>query len=256
MDCKEICELLTAHVDHELSVREALDVDAHLQGCPACQAEYAQQTAMRAAVKKHATYFAAPADVARQIQHALPTSTAPVRRTWQWTHTGALMATVVAIAWSLGLYLTLPTATDRLTDEVVANHVRSLMPDHVVDVASSDRHTVKPWFNGKLDFSPPVHDLATEGFPLIGGRLDYLDHRPVAALVYRYRQHTINLFVAPAMEAKDIPPRSASRQGYHVVYWTQAGMSYRAVSDVAPAQLDRFKDFILARPHNDRVTGT
>lgn len=247
MNCKETRELLPAHVDHELGVREAMDIDTHLQGCPACQAEYAQQTAARAAVKKHATYFAAPADVVRRIQRGLPMPAAPARRTWNWTHAGAVLATVVAIAWSLGLYLALPTATDRLTDEVVANHVRSLMSDHVVDVASTDQHTVKPWFNGKLDFSPTVHDLATEGFPLIGGRLDYLDHRPVAALVYRYHQHTINLFVVPTTDSKDLAPRSVPRQGYRVVYWTRAGMAYWAVSDVDPAQLARFKDIMLAR---------
>ena len=256
MHCKEICELLTAHVDHELGVREAMDIDTHLQDCPACQAEYARQTAARAAVKKHATYFAAPAGVLRHIQRALPRPTAPARRVWRSANAGALMATMVAIAWSLGLYLALPTAADRITDEVVANHVRSLMSDHVADVASTDRHTVKPWFNGKLDFSPPVHDLTAEGFPLIGGRLDYLDHRPVAALVYRYHQHTINLFVTPAMKEQDIPPRSASRQGYYVVYWTNAGMTYRAVSDVDPTQLNRFKDFMLVRSRNDKVTDT
>ncbi len=247
MNCKEIRELLPAHVDHELGLREAVDIDTHLQSCPGCRAEYAQQAAVRAAVKKQGAYFAAPGDFASQIRRALPTPALSAKRTWNWANAGAVLTTIVAIAWSIGLYLMVPTAADRLTDEVVADHVRSLMSNHVADVASTDQHTVKPWFNGKLDFSPPVRDLATEGFPLIGGRLDYLDHRPVAALVYRDHRHVITLFVVPAADDKEVPSQSASRQGYHVVYWTRGGMTYRAVSDADPAQLGRFKDLMMAR---------
>ncbi len=247
MDCKEIVELLPAQVDGELGPREALRVDQHLQGCAPCRAEYAQLAAARAAVKKHATYFAAPGDLARRIERALPPAPVPRnRRVWSWPNAGALLASMLAVAWSLGLYMTLPTAADRLGDEVVANHVRSLMSDHATDVASTDQHTVKPWFNGKLDFSPPVNDLTSEGFPLVGGRLDYLDHRPVAALVYRHNQHVINLFVTPASAAKNLGPQHLARHGYHLIHWVRGGMDFWAVSDVDPVKLDRFKNLISA----------
>ena len=248
MDCNEAIELLPAQVDGELGLRDALRIEQHLQGCAACRAEYAQLVAVRAAVKEHATYFAAPHDLARRIGRALPAAPVPrARRTWDWTNAGALLAAMVAVAWSLGLYLTLPTGADRLADEVVADHVRSMMSDHATDVASTDQHTVKPWFNGKLDFSPPVNDLTSEGFPLVGGRLDYLDHRPVAALVYRHNQHVINLFVAPVPAGKNVDPQQLTRQGYHLIHWVQGGMDFWAVSDVETVQLDKFKNLITAR---------
>ena len=248
MDCNEAIELLPAQVDGELGPRDALRIEQHLQGCAACRAEYAQLVAVRAAVKEHATYFTAPHDLTRRIGRALPAVPVPrARRTWDWTNAGALLATMVAVTWSLGLYLTLPTGADRLADEVVADHVRSMMSDHATDVASTDQHTVKPWFNGKLDFSPPVNDLTSEGFPLVGGRLDYLDHRPVAALVYRHNQHVINLFVTPAPAGKNVDPQQLTRQGYHLIHWVQGGMDFWAVSDVETVQLDKFKNLITAR---------
>jgi len=249
MDCKEAQELLPAHVDRELGVRESVEIDKHLLSCFACQAEYAKQQAAQAAVKRRATYYVAPGHLGSRIRLALPSDVAspPAPRTWNWYNVGAALLSVVAITVSIGLYRTLPTAGDRLADEIVAEHVRSLMLNHATDVLSSDRHTVKPWFAGKLDFSPPVYDLATAGFPLVGGRLDYLEHRPVAALVYRFHQHLINLFVAPAPGGKAVPAQSLSRQGYHLVSWSHAGMVYWAVSDVEPAELDRFREILLAR---------
>lgn len=249
MDCKQILELLPAHMDRELSVRESIEIDMHLSGCAACQAEYAKQRAVRAAVSNHATYYKAPGQFHDRIMAALPARSAGPQppRTWNWLGAGAALASVAVIAVSLGLYLMTPTPGDRLADEVVSEHVRSLMLDHATDVPSSDRHTVKPWFAGKLNFSPPVHDLAAEGFPLVGGRLDYLDHRPAAALVYRYRQHWINLFVLPAAAGEEAKPRSLSQQGYHLIQWSQGGMAYWAVSDVEPAELARFRDLLLAR---------
>lgn len=250
MECKDTLELLPAHVDRELGLPEAMEIERHLQTCPQCQAEYAEQLALRAAIRRDVTYFNAPSHLESRIKAALPSpplrASLPAKHTWNRSGMGAALVSIIAVAWSVSLYLALPSAENRLADEVISSHVRSLLTSHGVDVASSDRHTVKPWFNGKLDFSPPVYDLTTEGFPLVGGRLDYLDHRSVAALVYRHRQHVIDLFVAPVTgDRKDVSPRSLSRQGYHIIHWSHGGMVFWAVSDVEPAQLGKFREMLM-----------
>jgi anti-sigma factor RsiW len=154
------------------------------------------------------------------------------------------MAMSFALAWSVGLYLALPGPAQRLQEELVASHTRALMTGHAIDVVSSDRHTVKPWFNGRLDFSPAVFDLSAQGFALTGGRLDYLEQRPVAALVYQHKAHPINLFVWPA-KAGDDAPKSASRLGYNLLHWTRGGLSYWAVSDLNSGELAQFRDMLL-----------
>ncbi len=240
MDHQEILALLPAYADQELGVVEAREVQRHLESCVDCQREYAAQRIVSARFKKEAPYFDAPAHLAHRINAALPQD-APRAKPWHinWLNLGAAMAAGLALAWSVGLYLNLPSDQDRLTEEVVASHVRSLQVDHLSDVASSDQHTVKPWFNGKLNFSPPVVDLAPQGFPLIGGRLDYLGGRPVAALIYRRAQHPINLYIWPSSD-KDAAPQLQNRQGYHLVRWTWDGMSYWTVSDLAAGELEKF----------------
>ncbi|HEV7556333.1 MAG TPA: hypothetical protein VGO00_12790, partial [Kofleriaceae bacterium] len=186
-----------------------------------------------------------------RIKAALPATqvhaSVPARRAWQWPLAIGALAGVFAVVSTVGLYVALPSADERTGDEIVSSHVRSLLADHAVDIASSDQHTVKPWFNGKLDFSPPVRDLAAEGFPLVGGRLDYVDHRPAAALVYRHAQHTINVFALPAADAKrDATPRTGAIRGFHTVRWTQDGMAFWAVSDVDAAELGRLVALLRA----------
>lgn len=251
MDCNAIRGLLPAYTDRELGLRDTLDIETHLQTCPACHEEYMKQSGLRTAVKRHATYFAAPDRLEHRIKAALAKPPRPtLLGHWAWGNRfnlGAALVSVVALAWSIGLYLTLPSAGDRLAEEIITSHARSLISNHTVDVASSDQHTVKPWYNGKLDFSPPVTDFTTEGFPLVGGRLDYLNHRLVAALVYRHSQHMINLFVMPSINDKNISPESFSKQGYYLLHWNQAGMDFWAVSDVDPNQLRKFKEVLLAR---------
>jgi anti-sigma factor RsiW len=141
------------------------------------------------------------------------------------------------VVWSLGTTLWRLPVEKVLVGEVLSSHVRSLMANHLTDVVSTDLHTVKPWFNGRLDFSPTVKDFEEEGFPLIGGRLDYIDKRPVAALVFRHRQHLINLFTWPTDRGKEEKVQRLSQQGYSVFHWTKAGMEYWVVSDLNTEEL-------------------
>ncbi len=158
----------------------------------------------------------------------------------RWWSNGASFGLGAACAAALAFLLLMPAMPPGLTEQVIAGHVRALQPGHLQDVASEDRHTVKPWFDGRIDFAPPVKDLAAARFPLTGGRLDYLDGRPVAALIYQRDKHVIDLFVWPA--AGETPPQSAERQGYNIVHWSQNGMAFWAVSDLETAQLKQFAE--------------
>lgn len=171
----------------------------------------------------------------------------PRRAGWNWSPAWAAAALLVVSAltlWKILPFMPGSSAEDRLGQEVVASHVRSLMAGHLTDVPSSDQHTVKPWFNGRLDFSPPVKDLSTEGFPLVGGRLDYLAGRPVAALVYGRRRHLINLMVWPVPREPDRSLAAVTRQGYHLFHWTQGGMVYWTVSDLNEDEMRQFVDLV------------
>jgi len=243
MDHKEVFELLPAYLDQELGLSDAIAVERHLGNCSECQHELDLQSGVTAQLKKDVAYFKAPTHLAHRIKVALPGERSPSTRfknwNFNWLNAGAVMVTLLAVVWSGTLYLSLPSAQERLTEELVSSHVRSLQVNHLSDVVSSDRHTVKPWFNGKLDFSPTVVDLAPQGFPLVGGRLDYLDGRSVAVLVYRHNQHPINLYNWPSTD-RDAAPQVQNRQGYHLVRWVGGGMEYWAVSDLATDDLESF----------------
>jgi anti-sigma factor RsiW len=243
MEHKEAIELLPAYLDQELGISDAMAVERHISSCSECQREFAEQCGVSAQLKKNAAYFKAPPYLAQRIKIALPRdrsfSTPFKGWNFNWLNAGAVMLTLLAVVWSEGLYLTLPSAQERLMEELISSHIRSLQVDHLSDVVSSDKHTVKPWFNGKLDFSPAVIDLATQGFPLVGGRLDYLDGRTVAVLIYRHNQHPINLYVWPSTD-KDAAPQFLGRQGYHLIRWAAGGMNYWAVSDLATTELELF----------------
>ncbi len=240
MDHKKTLELLPAYADQELDISDMLAVERHLENCLDCQREYAEQRGVTARMRDAPAYFDAPAHLAKRINAAL-TGDRMHYKDWIVSrfNAGAAITVLLAASWSIGLYLSLPSAQDRLIDEVIASHVRSLQVDHLSDVASSDLHTVKPWFNGKLNFSPPVVDLTPQGFPLVGGRLDYLSGRPVAALIYRHNQHPINLYIWPT-DNKDTALQVQTRQGYHLVRWTTGGMNYWMVSDLAITDLEKF----------------
>jgi anti-sigma factor RsiW len=217
-----------------------------------------------AALKKLDLRYSAPPDLAAGIRAALAEAAEPsaaLRPAPWWTRAlgtdlrgGALrLTTGLGAGFALGLAVALlpalhPAAPGEATRELVSAHVRSLMVAHLEDVVSTDQHTVKPWFSGKLDFAPPVRELAAQGFPLAGGRLDYLNERAVAALVYRHDKHVINLFLWPA-PGPDTPPAALpAERGYQVIAWRSAGLDYRAVSDASPETLARFAEKYRAEP--------
>lgn len=254
MECEEARPLIDASLDGQLDLPHGLAVEEHLRRCPGCTADYRQRRALIALVRGNAERYTAPEGLRARLRAALPApepaAPPPQRRrrsVWTWLPAGLSAASVAALALSLSLYWAVPTAQDRLTQEVVTAHIRSLMANHLTDVASADQHTVKPWFNGRLDVSPPVRDLSEQGFPLVGGRLDYLDERPVAALIYRHRQHVINLFVWPEPSAGAVAAGQASSpQGYNILHWSRSGMSFWAISDLNLPDLERFRQLLLA----------
>ncbi|HUI62802.1 MAG TPA: anti-sigma factor [Steroidobacteraceae bacterium] len=237
--------LLHALLDGELDAVNSAACEAHLEHCPGCQAEWARLLALRGRIRSPGVSYEAPAMLRGRVEAALqaarePSTEAstPTRarprpgRIFPWAFSAALGA-VAALCFML--FIGLPAR--ELDDELVAGHVRSLLATHLTDVATSDRHVVKPWFAGKVDFAPPVLELADEGFPLVGGRLDYIQGRVVAAIVYRRRQHVINVFVWPAGE-RAVPARQAAhREGYNLAGWRLGGLQFWAVSDVDAADL-------------------
>ncbi|MBE3024749.1 anti-sigma factor [Janthinobacterium sp. BJB1] len=261
MECTESRDRMSAFADGELDALAARQLTRHLAHCPDCAQACAQLLALRAAVRQHGTRHAAPASLHQQIRQALlgegsAAKEVPRRRKWAqlpwaWINLGVAGASTAAFAVTLALYLSVPSDAERLDQEIVASHFRSLMPEHLADVASSDQHTVKPWFSGRLDFSPPVVDLAQAGFPLIGGRLDYIKQRPVAALAYRRHQHVLNLYVWPDQAQRDASPRLTVRQGYHLIRWSRSGMQYRLISDLNVPELMDFERRLTAQIDQD-----
>lgn len=248
MECKEAQVLIQAHLDRELDLVRTLEVERHLQDCPHCWKTERNYQALRSALNTSGLRFEPSADFQKRIRASIRQESRDTVRhpwlSWNWLGAGAALAVVALIVWSTLPGLKIPSEEDSLSKEIAANHVRSLMVDHLTDVGSSDQHTVKPWFNGKLDFSPSVADLASHGFPLIGGRLDYLGNRSVAALVYQRRQHMINLYEWPLSGQADRVEKVLTQRGYNLVHWCRSGMVYWAVSDLNQKELREFVELI------------
>ena len=236
---------LNALFDGELDSLNAAEVEAHVRTCAACSDYLATLTDVRILLASAALEDKAPYSLRQRIAALAETPdidlTVPKRASathyLPWLGGGA----VGALAASLALMVATPqVSVADLPDQLIAGHIRSLQAAHLTDVLTSDRHVVKPWFNGRIDFSPPVVDLMQQGYPLVGGRLDYIGDRPVAALVYRRRLHTINLFVRPAPPNASASPSTIRRHSYNIVHWMAGDLDYWAVSDVDPGDLALF----------------
>jgi anti-sigma factor RsiW len=235
MTCRETKNLLNAYVDGELDSAGSLGVEKHVQGCASCLTDVENLHALASAIENGGLRFTAPQRLKTNVQAAISEANpAPTRSIFNWRWASAVAAAVLIVFVSMQW---LRPSQEMLVNEIVSSHVRSMMANHITDVASSDRHTVKPWFGGKLDYSPPVKDLTEQGFRLVGGRLDYVDSRPVAALVYQRSQHLINLFVWPSNNTVTKQEGQLTRQGYNLIHWTQSGMSYWLVSELNLAEL-------------------
>jgi anti-sigma factor RsiW len=245
MTCAQTEILMHALLDGELDAGHAREVEDHLEACGRCAAQLQSYRDLRHAMSSAQLRFVAPKRLHRRIAVALP---APTMRANGVRRRGALQGFLMGAALSTAMAANLLVAvmgTDgdqRVLGDVISAHVRSLQADHLTDVQTSDRHTVKPWFNGKLDISPPVVDLAAEGFPLIGGRLDYIDGRAVASIVYRRRTHVINLFVAPAVAIEDQKVKLQIMQGFNIERWSASGLDFFAISDLNAEELREFVD--------------
>jgi anti-sigma factor RsiW len=237
--------LVHAYVDGELDPANARALEARIETDPALAAERDRIEALQRALRTQFPLAPAPAGLRERIERAAGLRRAPVRPTW------AALAASVALALMLGsgaTFVALAPRGDTTADAIVSDHIRALMAPQPADVASADRHTVKPWFNGKIPQSPRVVDLAPQEFPLLGGRIDVVGEKPVPVLVYGRRKHVISLTEMPAPGKPDAAPSTLSRDGYHVLSWTEGGVTYWAVSDVAPGELSHFVDLFRAAP--------
>jgi anti-sigma factor RsiW len=249
MMCEDVERLVEAYADGELALETALILESHMEQCAACRSRIDRVRAIKQSLLA-APYFRTPESLAARVRAAADMSATPVRsapqarrprlrRLQPWLASAASLA-VVSFAVAMVLHQRAAAADAMTAEAVIEGHVRSLMGDHLTDVASTDRHTVKPWFAGRVDFSPAVVDLAGEGFPLIGGRLDYIDHHAVAALVYKRREHTINVFVWPSSNGSPSHAARSDPRGYHVISWSRGGRAVWVVSDLALGELEDF----------------
>lgn len=252
MTCDQARQLLHGYLDDELDLATALQMQQHLQGCAVCTKELEAAQAVRNAVMQPAVYYSAPSALRERLAKSLRSEAAKLEARDAATHRMAwwrrpmafsgLAAALLLTISSILLFLPSRTPSGQI-DDLVGSHLRSLEADHLLDVQSTDQHTVKPWFAGKIDFSPPVVDLSAEGFPLIGGRQDYFEQKQVAALVYKRNKHVINLFIWPGESSSEVE----SRQGFNLIRFECKGMTCWAVSDLNVVELQQFIELFEAQ---------
>jgi len=255
MNCQECHDYIDAYIDNELDIASTILVKQHLRDCFGCQQLLESRKAVGALLDNPQVRFEVPDSLLGRIQSALPVSRPEVKQQSRtrfvipWFSIPLAFAATIAVTLGLA-FLNQGGVFDRshgssIAQDVISSHVRSLLATHLFDVPSTDQHTVKPWFDGKLKFSPPVHDFAEHGFRLTGGRLDYLNGREVAALVYQRRLHIINLFIWPSESSRNIVATSFSKDGYNVLHWAHEGFEFWAVSDVNAEDMRAFADLEL-----------
>jgi mycothiol system anti-sigma-R factor len=250
VSCELTRRFVPVYMDGELDLVRTIEMEAHLKDCPACAQRLEDQKEVRSALRRSSLAYAAPAALRERIQSSLHASSHvgiqerrikwPSLLIWQWAGSVAVLALFSISSWQLIASLPAPSRDQRIAAEVLSSHVRSLEAHHLMDVVSTDQHTVKPWFDARLDFSPPVEDLASDGFPLVGGRLDYLEGREVAALIYQRREHFINVFLWPNPAESNSTRAMESRQGYNIMRWSSGGFQCWAVSDIGVPELAEF----------------
>ena len=242
MNCRESKSQLQTYLDGELDLIRNLEQEEHLRECSECSQSYDSLRLLQKSIRSESLRFQPPMDLEKRVRSALRHESGSHAQTFRWRWLIPTLSAAALVIVFAGYLLTRTPADDLVSSEIVSSHVRSLMTNsHLIDVPSEDPHSVKPWFDGKLDFSPPVKDLTAQGFTLIGGRLDYIANRPVAVLIYQRRKHTINLFVWPAPNG-DTKPAAQVRQGYNLIHWTRSGMRFWAVSDLNLAELQQLAE--------------
>lgn len=250
MACNDNQRLLHAYFDGELDLVRSVEFEDHLKSCADCSRDFAKQQALRKSLQAANLYERSPQSLKSKIRAQLPREVkaqpiSPARRTAiEWLAVAAAIVVAIVLGARIVPDVGGRRQTDLIAEQIVANHIRSLQPGHLYDVESTDQHTVKPWFDGKLDFAPPVSDLADKGFPLVGGRLDYLDHRDVAALVYQRQKHFINVFVWPSESKTTKAAEVQTIRGYNLVFWQQNGMNFCATSDLNATELEKFAQLL------------
>jgi anti-sigma factor RsiW len=243
MNCREAEPLLNPYLDGELDLVTAVHLEEHIAGCGGCGREYRDLQELRRQIVEADLEFTPSAGLARRVASGRRRATSGFQPWWRRPGMLAMATAAVLVLLLVPIRLSRTGPVDR---EVLDNHLRSLMASHLVDVPSSDRHTVKPWFQGRLSFSPDVPDLSAQGFTLIGGRLDVVGRVPAAAIVYKRREHVINLFAAPS-NLTDSRIQAGSSEGYNFVTWVKGGLSYSAVSDLNAAELMQFAQLVQGR---------
>jgi anti-sigma factor RsiW len=250
MTCNEAQILLHALLDGELDASNAREVEAHVEHCPRCAPQLRAFSGLRQAMPIGQLHFTAPASLRQRIEKAFPAAP-PLATSRRSVLKGFVMGTALSTAMAASLVVAV-VRTDqdqRVLGEIVSAHVRSLQADHLTDVRTSDQHTVKPWFNGKVDIAPPVVDLTAKGFLLLGGRLDYIDGQTLPSIVYRRRTHVINLFVAQGAPSESREARLQTVQGFNIQRWTAGGLEFFAISDINAEELREFVEKFEAALH-------
>jgi anti-sigma factor RsiW len=242
MNCSD--ELIGGYLDRELDLSLHVALEQHIAVCEHCSEICAGLRTQKETIRSQAPYYRAPARLQRAIAEALRKNSEPERGghresfAWRWFAVAATVLLAASVTWNVAGFWY--AQREAIAQTLIASHIRSLMGNHLLDVASTDQHTVKPWFNGRTDFSPEVQDFGVQGFPLVGGRLDYVDGRTVAALIYRRRQHFINMFTWPSNSAYSKESQLA-RNGFNVLQWSDGSMTYWVVSDLDSAELSEFR---------------